>query len=186
MVFLVRGTLTEEDRAGWRRLAAQRERTARKKRRREVLSWLGDKFCGLICVLMGAVMLYAIVSGGASAWYLLCAPFMLIGGVLVLVIQRHCPAGEVERLSGEDSPLPDPVRAAFFGDGCFAFWDASGKVRLGYSAIAAAWEDEGRIYLFFRDRPPLVLPKRGFAGGTAEDFRDFLERELGFPSERIK
>lgn len=185
MVFCVRGTLLEEDRAAWRRLKAQWERKARRKRRREVLSWLGDKFCGLICVLMGAAMLCAVVSGGVNAWYLLCVPFMLIGGVLALVIQRHCPAGEAERLPGEDSSLPDPVRAAFFGDGCFAFWDASGKVRREYSSVAAAWEDGERFYLFFRDRPPLVLPGRGLDGGTPEAFRDFLEQKLGAPVERM-
>ena len=79
-----------------------------------------------------------------------------------------------------------PVKAAFFGDGRFVFWDVSEKVRRGYSPVAAAWEDEGRFYLFFEDRLPLVLPKRGLAGGTAEDFRDFLEREFGWPVERIK
>ena len=81
--------------------------------------------------------------------------------------------------------MPDtPVRAVFFEDGCFGFWDASGKVRRGYSSVAAAWEDEGRFYLFFRDRPPLVLPERGLDGGTPEAFRDFLEQKLGTPVER--
>ena len=95
------------------------------------------------------------------------------------------PQEAAGRLPGEDSPLPDPVRAAFFENGCLVFWDAAGKVRLGYSSIAAAWEDGGRFYLFFRDRPPLVLPERGLDGGTPEAFRDFLERKMGAPVERV-
>lgn len=66
------------------------------------------------------------------------------------------------------------------------FWDVSEKVRRSYSSIAAVWEDEGRFYLLFQDRPPLVLPKRGVVQGTPEDFRDFFERKLGRPVERIK
>lgn len=81
--------------------------------------------------------------------------------------------------------MPDmPVRAVFFGDGSFTFWESSKKARLGYQAVAAAWEDEGRFYLSFQDRPPLVLPKRGLGRWMPEDFRDFLERELGKPIER--
>ena len=65
-------------------------------------------------------------------------------------------------------------------------WNASERVRLGHSSITAAWEDEGRFYLFFQDRPPLILPKRGFTGGTPEEFRGLLERELEWFVERIK
>lgn len=70
--------------------------------------------------------------------------------------------------------------------GCFSIWIPAERIRLGYSSVTAVWGDEGRFYLFFEDRPPLLLPKRGFSGGTAEEFRDFLEQEFGWPVERIK
>ena len=186
MVFFVRETLTEEDRAAYQHLRDQRDREARRKRRRNTLDWLGGNLSGFLCVMMGIVMLYAIVSGGVSAWYLLDIPFMLAGGVVTLVMRRHFPAGEMNLLPGEKFPPSDIVRAVFFEDGCFAFWNTSGKARLGYSSIHGAWEDKERFYLFFQDRPPLVLPKRGFAGCGPEDFRDFLERELDCLVERGK
>lgn len=185
MAFRVQGTLTEEDRAAYQRLRDRRVRKARRKHRRDTLGWLGDKLSSFICAAMGVIALYAIASGGMSAWYLLVAPFMLICGVVTFAARGRFPVRKTGCLPGEELALSHSVRAVFFGDGCFTFWDASGKVRLGYSSILCAWEDEGRFYLFFRDRPPLVLPKRGFAGGTAEDFRDFLEKEFGWPIERV-
>lgn len=161
-------------------------REARKERWRNTLSWFWAKLSSFVCAAAGAVMLYAISTGGISMGYLLCAPLMLVCGAFTFVIRGRIPVREVNCFLREDFPIPDVRRAAFFGDGCFVFWDAAGKVRLGYSSVSSAWEDEGRFYLFFQDRPPLVLPKRGFSGGTEEEFRDFLEREFGWPVERIK
>lgn len=186
MVFLVRETLTEEDRAAYQRLRDRRMRETRRKRRRDKLGWLGDQLSRFICTAMGLLALYAIGSGGMSVWYLPCAVIMLVCGVVTFSVRRRSPARETDYLPKEEIPLSDPVRAAFFGDGCFAFWNVSGKVRLGYSSIISVWEDAKRFYLFFADRPPLLLPKRGFAGGTPEDFRSFLERETGWIVERIK
>ena len=87
-------------------------------------------------------------------------------------------------------PAPEwqdiPLRAVFFGDGCFSIWTPTKRIRLGYSSISAAWEDEGRFYLFFTGRPPLVVRKSGLGRWMPEDFRDFLEQEFGWPVERIK
>ena len=101
----------------------------------------------------------------------------------------HKPVWGTFSPPGRDFPpsvmLDGPVKAAFFRDGCFVFWDVSEKVRRSYSSIAAVWEDEGRFYLLFQDRPPLVLPKRGFSGGEPEAFRNFLEGEQDVPVERM-
>lgn len=186
MVFLVRETLTEEDRAAWRRLRDKRIREVRRERRRNTLGWLADVLSAFLCTAMGAAALYAIARGKMSAWYLLAAPFMLVGGACILLTRGRIPARETGLLPGEELPFSDTVRAVFFGDGCFAFWDTSGKVRMGYSSIHDIWEDEGRFYLFFKDRPPLVVRKSGLGRWMPEDFRDFLENTLGFPVERVK
>ena len=190
MVFRVRATLMEEDRAGWRRLASQRKRTARRKYRRTVRSWLGNKLYGVGSTASGVLMLYAVISGGMKAgWGVVALVLTVIGPWTFLTAGRH-PVWGTFSPPGRDFPpsvmLDGPVKAAFFRDGCFVFWDVSEKVRRSYSSIAAVWEDEGRFYLLFQDRPPLVLPKRGVVQGTPEDFRDFFERKLGRPVERIK
>lgn len=190
MVFLVRETLTEEDRAAWRSLAAQRERTARKKHRKAVRGWVWDKICAVGITAFGVLTLWAVASGGMKAGWVIWGLLMLAAGSWMFITVGRCPAWKPVFPPGRDFPrsgMPDtPVKAAFFGDGHFVFWDASEKVRRGYSSITAVWEDKGRFYLFFQDRPPLVLPKRGFAGETPEEFQDFLEGEFGWPVERIK
>lgn len=190
MVFHVQETLTEEDRATWRRLAARREEAARKKHRKTVRSWLGDKLCGVGITLFGILTLCAVASGGMKAGWAVWGLILLFGGPWMFLASGHYPVRETASPPSQDFPpsgMPDlPVQVVFFGDGCFTFWDASGKVRLGYSSITSAWEDAGRFYLFFADRPPLVLPKRGFARGTPEDFRNFLEGEIEWIVERIK
>lgn len=200
MVFRVRGTLMEEDRKAWRWLAACQKRS-------EVISylvirigygivwgvWLLLRLLGLYYIFCGVMLLPRAVSGDMPLWLkFIEVPLavVLIGcGVRVLFLFPHSPswASPLDRLNFLPPELPDgPVRAVFFGDGNFLLWDAAGRDRLGYSSIICTREDEGRFYLFFEDRPPLVLPKRGLAGGTEENFRDFLEREFGWPVERIK
>lgn len=190
MVFLVRSTLTEEDRNACRQMAVLRERAARKKRRRAVQSWLGDKLCGIGDIVFGALILYAAASGGMRAGWAIPALLFTAGGACILIKAGRCPAEEPVPLPGQNfSPagMPGtPIRAVFFGDGYFVFWNASEKVRLGYSSITAVWEDGERFYFFFQAYPPLVLPKRDFRGWTPEDFRSFLEGELGWPVEVVK
>lgn len=189
MVFLVREILTEEDWAAWRELSAQRERAARKKRRRSIRGWLGDKLCGIANAVFGASMLCAVVSGGMKAAWAVFGLILIIGGFWMFLAAGRRPAREAACSPAQDFPpsgiVNGSIRAVFFEDGCFVFWDASGKTRLRYSSILCAWEDKGRFYLFFQDRSPLVLPKRGFAGCIPENFRDLLERELGRPVERL-
>lgn len=193
MVFLVRETLTEEDRKAWRRASDRREKLARSGYGLFLGLWLAMKLLGMFLAGCGAVVLYWTGAGDPGVFKGVLQAIMALyviggGGWLLLTFPR--PPKRPGKLPDRDFPpsgMPDtPVRAAFFGDGCFAFWEGTGKVRLGYSSISAYWEDEGRFYLFFEDRTPLVLPKRGLAGGTEEDFRDFLEQEFGWPVERIK
>lgn len=189
MVFRVRAVLTEEDREAWQRLAAQRERTARKKHRKAVHGWFWDKFCGFGITISGILALLLGMYDGMRIKWIIFGLLITFGGIWMFVSVGRRPVQETAAPPDQDFPpsgMPDtPVRAAFFGNGCFVFWNVSEKVRQGYSSITAVWEDEGRFYLFFQDHPPLVLPKRGFAGGTPEDFRGFLEREFGWPVERI-
>lgn len=189
MVFLVREILTEEDWAAWRELAAQRERIARKKHRRSIRGWLGNKLCGIVNTLFGILTLCAVVSGGMKAAWAIWGLILMIGGLWIFLAAGRCPAREKACSPGRDFPPSGivnlPIRAVFFEDGYFAFWDTSGKTRLRYSSILRAWEDMGRFYLFFQDRSPLVLPKRGFVRCIPENFRDLLERELGRPVERL-
>lgn len=185
MIFFFRETLTEEDRAAWRRLRSRWKREVRKKRRRDVLDWIGDKFSSLACAAAGALMLYAVSSGGMSVGYLFCAAPMLVAGTLMFAARGRFPDKETDLLPKEDILPPDPARAVFFGDGSFTFWERSVKVRMGYSAVTGAWEDGERFYLLLQNRIPLVLPKRGLGRWMPEDFRDFLERETGAPVKEI-
>lgn len=190
MVFRVQGVLTEEDRAAWRRLAARRERVSRKKHQKAVCGWFWDKLCGFGIMTFGIVALFLCAYDDMKIGWMIFGLFATFGGLWMFLASGHCPVRETASPHGQDFPpsgMPDlPVRAVFFGDGWFTFWDASGKARLGYSSITDAWEDAGRFYLFLADHPPLALPKCGFAGGTPEDFRGFLERELERPVERMK
>ena len=189
MVFLVRGILTEEDWAAWRELATQRERVSRKKRRRSIRGWLGNKLCGIANTVFGTLMLCAVVSGGMKTVWAIWGLILMIAGLWIFLAAGRYPARETAYSSGQDFPPSGivnlPIQAAFFEDGYFASWDASGKTRLRYSSILCAWEDKGRFYLFFQDRSPLVLPKRGFVRCIPENFRGLLERELGRPVERL-
>lgn len=189
MVFLVRGILTEEDWAAWRELATQRERVSRKKRRRSIRGWLGNKLCGIANTVFGTLTLCAVVSGGMKAAWAIWGLIAMIGGLWIFLATGRYPARETAYSPGQDFPPSGivnlSIQAVFFEDGYFAFWDDLGKIRLRYSSILCTWEDKGRFYLFFRDRSPLVLPKRGFVRCIPENFRDLLERELGRPVERL-
>ncbi len=189
MVILVRETLTEEDWTAWRELAAQRERIARKKHRKLTLSWFGNKLCGIANTMLGTFTLCAVVSGGMKAAWAIWGLILVIGGLWIFLETGHCPAREKPHSPGQDFPPSGivnlSIQAVFFEDGYFAFWDTSGKTRLRYSSILCTWEDKGRFYLFFQDRSPLVLPKRGFVRCIPENFRDLLECELGRPVERL-
>lgn len=200
MVFRVRAALTEEDREAWQRLIKRKKRGDQLSRWIDRIvygiawaGWLMFKFFGLVSFYCAVAFPLRLIADGAPLWLEVIFVFLsvvLIGcGIRLLTLFPRSPGrpSPLDRPNFLPSELPDtPVWAVFFGDGNFLLWDAAGWVRLGYSSILCAWEDEGRFYLFFRDRPPLVLPKRSFAGGTPEDFRDFLERELGWPVERIK
>lgn len=190
MVFLVRETLTEEDRAAWRRVAVQRERAARKKHQKAVRGWFWDKLCGFGIMMSGILALFLCAYDDMKIRWMIFGLLAAFGGLWMFVSVGRRPARETASPPGQAFPspgMPDaPVRAAFFGDGCFAYWNASGKVRLGYSSITGVWEDAGRFYLFFADRPPLVLPKRGFSGGMPEEFRNFLEQRFEWPVEWMK
>ena len=200
MVFLVRETLTEEDRAAWQRLVDREKRSATWARRLDWIlygviwaGWLTMRFFSLCCFFYPVTILRWIIEEDLSSLsWLVCVPLcaVLVGcGVRLLLLFPHSPGLPPAWCQSNFPPAEPPddlVRAAFFGDGCFAFWNAVGKVRLGYSSIITTREDEGRFYLFMKDCPPLVLPKRGFAGGTPEDFRDFLEGEFGWPVERMQ
>lgn len=193
MVFRIKAELTEEDRRAWQRVAACRARSFRRGYGFLMLLWLAMKILGLSLLVLVSVML-ALLSG-SDTWLVikLCgmvdaAVFVYFGiGLLRLFFRPpKRPDGPPAWDFPPDKLSETPVRAAFFGDGCFAFRASGEKIRLGYSTITGAWEDGGRFYLFFADRPPLVLPKRGLGRWMPEDFRDFLERELEVPVERMK
>lgn len=201
MVIRVQETLTKEDRAAWRRLAA-RENRVRKRWERGIwvgygviwAGWLTLKLFGAFTILIGARFLPHAVCADTPLWLkifgVLDALALIGSGICLLGLLRRSPGRppghDFGRLLPTELPTDAPIRAVFFGDGYFTFWDARGKVRLGYSSIDEAWEDEGRFYLLFRDRPPLALPKRGFAGCGPEAFRDFLEDAAGFPAGFLK
>lgn len=148
--------------------------------------WLAMKLLGLFLLAFVGYILFWLVESGTLLLIKICyvvaaVAFAYFGiGLLRLFF---CPPKRPCGLPARDFPparLPDTeVRAVFFGDGCFVFWENGVKTRLSYSAIAGAWEDEGRFYIFFADRPPLVLPKRGLVRWMPEDFRDFLESACG-------
>ncbi len=189
MVFFIKETLSAEDRAAWRKLAVHWDKAIRKKRRAAVRDWVEWKITGLSSLVFGGLIAFAVVKGSMRVLWIFYSLFLVIGGICILAAKPP----RIERaasLSKENFPPPEatdtPVRAVFFEDGCFIFWASSKKNRLGYQAITAAWEDEGRFYLFIQDRPPLVLPKRGLGRWMPEDFRDFLERKLEEPVRRVE
>lgn len=190
MVFLIKDTLTVEDRAAWRRLAVQRERHACGGYRILMILWLTMKLLGLFLLVSGGLALYLCGTSFKDKRILKGMLYTAMGliysmGGIWLFLRLRNPPIRPRRLPKEDFPpsgMPDmPVRAVFFEDGSFTFWEASEKVRLGYQAVDSVWEDSGCFYLFFRERPPLVLPKRGLGRQGPEGFRRFLERTIGKP-----
>lgn len=183
MVFLVRETLTKEDETACRRAAERWCRTLHKPEE----GWGSRIFVCLYVTALWCFGLKILLGMGISFW----SPAGIFALICVLLTWAVIwPWNLRAPVFFKPIPAPEwqdiPLRIVFFGDGCFSIWAPAERIRLGYSSVTAVWEDEGRFYLFFEDRPPLLLPKRGFSGGTAEEFRDFLEQEFGWPVERIK
>jgi len=187
MVFFIKETLTAEDKMAWRQMMVKREKAVRKERRAVARDWAERKIMGFSCIIFGVLIAFAVVRGGVGGLWIFFSLYCVFGGVCILAWK---PPRIEQTVSLPASGLPPsritdmPVRAVFFGDGCFSFWESSKKTRLGYHAVTAAWEDTGRFYLFFQDRPPLILPKRGLGRWMPEDFRDFLDQELEQPVRR--
>ena len=186
-VFFVQGALTEEDRRAWRQMVDRRNKVIRKERRAAVRGWLDQKLTGLFIVICGGFLLFA-AAMKMDVFYIILALFLLVGGVVIMKAKfpvKKPPDPLPEECFPPPGPPDTPVGAVFFGDGCFVFWAASEKTRLGYQAITVAWEDGDRFYLLLENRLPLVLPKRGFIHRTPEDFRGFLEGRLGRPFDAM-
>ena len=188
-VFFVQGALTEEDRKAWRQMVDRRNKVIRKERQAAVRGWLDQKLTGLFCVIWGGgLIVLAAFTGRVDVLPIILASFFLVGGVVIMTAKFPVkkPPDPLPEECFPPPELPDmPIGAAFFGDGCFVFWAASEKTRLGYQAITAAWEDGDRFYLLLKNRLPLVLSKRRFVQRTPEDFRGFLEGRLGRPFDAM-
>lgn len=183
MVFLVRETLTEEDRAACLKAAERWCRSVHKPPE----GWGSRIFVCLYVTGLGCFGLNISRGMGLSIW----SPAGLFMLLCVLGIwamlwpwDLRAPVFFKPTLAPELQDIP--LRIVFFGDGSFSVWTPTERIRLGYSTITSAWEDKGRFYLFFQDRPPLVVRKSGLGRWMPEDFRDFLEGTLGFPVELIK
>ena len=183
MVFLVRETLTEEDKTACRKAAARWCKSIHKPPE----GWGSRIFVCLYLTGMGCFVLKFLLETNVSIWNPLGISTMVCVLLLWAIVWPRPLRAPV---FFKPVPAPEwqdtPLRVVFFGDGCFSIWTPMGKTRLGYSSITSVWEDEGRFYLFFQDRPPLVVRKSGLGRWMPEDFRDFLEREFGWPVERIK
>ena len=103
MVFCVRGTLLEEDRAAWRRLKAQRERAARKKHQKAVRGWFGDKLCGFGIMMYGILALCLAIYDGMRIGGTICGLLMTFGGLWMFVSLGRRPPACRTRLSGRRS-----------------------------------------------------------------------------------
>lgn len=178
MVFLVRQVLTAEDWTAGQRLIVYRNKIVQRERRRIVRDWVGTKLSAVVCLVfcVQAAVVYAKLG---QRWLLAALLFFLIAGICMLA--ESYPAKQTDGLPGMDisfSDMPDtPVLAVFFEDGFFCFWEASEKTRLSYYAVVELWEDKERLYLFFREHPPLILRKNCLTGGkTPEEFKNFLGR----------
>lgn len=183
MVFLVCQTLTEEDRTGCRKAA---ERWC-KSVHRPPEGWGSRIFICLYLTALSCFVLGLLLKVNGSIWN----PFGIFVMVCALVNWvMYWPRPLRAPVFFKPEPAPEwqdiPLRVIFFGDGSFSVWTPTERTRLGYSSISSAWEDEGRFYLFFQDHPPLIVRKSGLGRWMPEDFRDFLELELGCPIERIK
>ncbi len=189
MVYFIKDTLTAEDRAAWKRLATQRDKAICKKRRASIRIWIEGKLTGVLSTVFGGLTLFAVAKGGMPKPYASFSLLFIVGGVMIFW-KEHLPVQRAAGLPEKDFPpsgmMDMPVRAVFFEDGSFTFWEVSEKVRLGYQAVDSVWEDSGCFYLFFQERPPLVLPKRGLVHRGPEGFRCFLEQALGKPVQRIE
>lgn len=186
MVYFVKDALTAEDLKAWRRLAVQWDRQAYGGYRILMTLWLSMKLLGLFCLVRGGLALYLcgisfrdrrLLEG---LLYTVMGLIPSMGGIGLLLLLWKPPIRPRQALP--PFGMPDvPVQAVFFEDGGFSFWEASKKIRLGYQAVDSVWEDSGRFYLFFQERSPLVLPKRGLKCQGPESFQRLLERELGRP-----
>lgn len=189
MVYFIKDTLTAEDHAVWQRLAILRDKAIRKKRRDAIRIWIEGKLTGVLSAVFGGLTLFAVAKGDMPKPYAFFSLLFIIGGVMIFW-KEHFPVQRAAGLPEKDFPpsgLPDmPVRAVFFEDGSFTFWEASKKIRSGYQAVDSVWEDSGCFYLFFQERPPLVLPKRGLGRQGSEGFRRFLKQVLGKPVQQIE
>ena len=66
------------------------------------------------------------------------------------------------------------------------YWSSEeGGRQYGYETLKAVYEANGLFVLKTADSWGALNPS-GFTQGTPEDFRDFLERKLGWPVERIQ
>lgn len=146
-------------------------------------------FGGVEAVAGGLLILLGFVSPPdnqiVSVFYRLIGVTAFVTGVLLLfrrpLSRRFIEWGIPWSLRKRGEPLE--LRRTFHED---FFWSSTeGGRQYGYETLKAVYEVNGFFVFEMTDRWG-TLDLSGFTRGTPEDFRDFLERKLGRPVERIQ
>lgn len=134
---------------------------------------------GLVFLILGA-LIWLLVNP------LLSLPELVVGGLLVYsgYILGQTPSRWAKRAWKKYQASGDHYSCHLTEDGvrtCGGRSDGSWS----YDSLEGLWEDGERFYLLTSKNAVFILRKNAFVQGAPEDFREFLEKQLGKPAERI-
>lgn len=138
---------------------------------------LGFGIIGTLCGLILLVIFDSLDFGERliAVMALVICGFALIKGLFLRRIMARSSLRALRQATG------DQERRFVFSEESFLGFQSGTETTWQYGAVQDAYETEGYFVLRFDKLTCIILDKEGFAQGTAEGFRRFIERKIGKP-----
>jgi len=164
------------DQKALRTMARALRKTVRKKhsRRSHVFGWI-VVVLGLLLSFLPGEDGFAITGKTVLTW--------LVAAVIVatLIWEDHLNG----YLAGKRALPGTKQTTSTFDEEGYTSVNAAGETRWSYANIQAVAETEAHFVFILNVNHAQVYQKENMTGGTAEEFRAFMEEKLGKPVERV-